>query len=897
MQPENAILQSTAESLVELGEVIFVEKRMNLTLTPISSAREGGAVTTNNNNTINRSARGNALVAVAEGRDQSKGSFAVAVMHLRSLQVELCQFVDSAEFTRLKARIQVADPQEIILAESCNEKGSSTVLADALRTHFNQANLSLVHRRYFNAAQGVQLIEHLGNKEVSHLNSSVFEKDLCMSACAALLKFVEHIQNVCFYAHSVQINYCPIEDCCIMDIGSWQSLELMEQSKNKPSLLSLINFTLTSNGFRMLRSNVLQPCANEASIRQRREAVTNLVQDQHLFEKLHQLLSRMHDLDGLLTVYVQTPKETTVQTAENLIKQMLRLYQTLSMVQSLHNILKETELDSQLLKDKRESLADPRLTQIIDLLEEHIDPCVLKAAKKNSIALRNQKCYAIKNKISVKLDLARRTYEELLNDIRVQESELQENFSSKDNVRIAFSISRGFHFVWVCRDPLRAMLPPIFIREVRNRASITFTSRNMIRYNDRVEQAVAEVMIATNVIALDILEQIRPLVACLYRAMDAISTIDFVCSLAMYSVSTETVCPITGNQIVIQKGCHPLLNLKSPREVVANDTYLTADARFAIITGPNMTGKSTYLKQVCQLCILSQIGCFIPAEFAIIPGSKFVFYVSIIIASNSIVNLYYRRQRNSLNFVCKLPYSIISCDSSFISFNSRILCKQGNSFPLPVLRQIFSRIGHNDCLEKNQSAFAVEMTEMASILQYADEQSLVVIDELARSTSVEEGIGMSYAISESLLKRKCFVFLATHFLDLTSLGATHLAVENFHFEAAWKDEDNGDEDCAHTLMKGPYKGPVYGFELADLSTFPAKLLDRAKEMAERLKQEGDKNRKTTNDIVRQRAILRTAHRLRELYISKKKGEMSSIRHSAQALRNDLAETLEELDVE
>ncbi|PAV86421.1 hypothetical protein WR25_24458 isoform D [Diploscapter pachys] len=874
MQPENAILQSTAESFVGLGEVVksasaleslddidrgqvqqhfpnqlqgqsvqnhcqvFVEKKMNLTLTPISSAREGGAVTTNNN-TINRSARSNAFVAVAEGRDQSKGSFAVAVMHLRSLQIELCQFVDSAEFTRLKARIQVADPQEIILAESCNEKGSSTVLADALRTHFNWANLSLVHRRYFNAAQGVQLIEHLGNKEVSHLNSSVFEKDLCMSACAALLKFVEHIQNVCFYAHSLQINYCPIEDCCIMDIGSWQNLELMEQSKNKPSLLSLINFTLTSNGFRMLRSNVLQPCANEASIRQRREAVTDLVQDQHLFEKLRQLLSRMHDLDGLLTVYVQTPKETTVQTAENLIKQLLRLYQTLSMVQSLHNILKEAELDSQLLKDKRESLADPRLTQIIDLLEEHIDPCVLKAAKKNSIALRNQKCYAIKNKISVKLDLARRTYEELLNDIR-------ENFSSKDNVRIAFSISRGFHFVWVCRDPLRAILPPIFIREVRNRASITFTSRNMIRYNDRVEQAVAEVMIATNVIALDILEQIRPLVACLYRAMDTISTIDFVCSLAMYSVSAETVCPITGNQIVIQKGCHPLLNLKSSREVVANDTYLTVDARFAIITGPNMTGKSTYLKQVCQLCILSQIGCFIPAEFAIIPGSKFAFYVSIIITSNSIVNLYYKRQRNLLKFACKLPYSIISCDSSFISLNSRIICKQGNKFPLPVLRQIFSRIGHNDCLEKNQSAFAVEMTEMASILQYADEQSLVVIDELARSTSVEEGIGMSYAISESLLKKKCFVFLATHFLDLTSLGATHLAVENFHFETAWKDKDNGDEDCTHTLMKGPYKGPVYGFELADLSTFPVKLLDRAKEMAERLKQEGEKNRQLTN---------------------------------------------------
>ena len=100
------------------------------------------------------------------------------------------------------------------------------------------------------------------------------------------------------------------------------------------------------------------------------------------------------------------------------------------------------------------------------------------------------------------------------------------------------------------------------------------------------------------------------------------------------------------------------------------------------------------------------------------------------------MNLYYKRQRNSLNFACKLPYSIISCDSSFISLNSRIICKQGNKFPLPVLRQIFSRIGHNDCLEKNQSAFAVEMTEMASILQYADEQSLVVIDELARSENM-----------------------------------------------------------------------------------------------------------------------------------------------------------------
>ncbi|VDO45588.1 unnamed protein product [Onchocerca flexuosa] len=165
-----------------------------------------------------------------------------------------------------------------------------------------------------------------------------------------------------------------------------------------------------------------------------------------------------------------------------------------------------------------------------------------------------------------------------------------------------------------------------------------------------------------------------------------------------------------------------------------------------------MAGKSTYLKQICLLQVLAQTGSFVPAEMAL----------------------------------------------------------------FPVLTRIFSRIGHNDDLTANLSAFSLEMSEMVPILRDADSFSLILIDELACSTAYEEGLSICIAICEELLQKKAYVVFATHYLDLVSLAAMYPAVANFHFSASIEKikQDDGSEvekfQCSHKLYTGPYNGPLYG---------------------------------------------------------------------------------------
>ncbi|KAJ1358406.1 hypothetical protein KIN20_016824 [Parelaphostrongylus tenuis] len=284
------------------------------------------------------------------------------------------------------------------------------------------------------------------------------------------------------------------------------------------------------------------------------------------------------------------------------------------------------------------------------------------------------------------------------------------------------------------------------------------------------------------------------------------------------------VRPRFGNNVVINDGRHPLLDNSIGDKTVPNDTYIPDHSRTMIITGPNMSGKSTYLKQICQLCILAQSGCLIPAKVAV----------------------------------------------------------------LPVFQRIFSRVGHNDSLVKNLSAFALEMDEIAFILQYSNDRTLVVIDELARSTSTEEGIGISFAIIEKFLKQKAFTIFATHFLDLAALGVNCCAVENYHFPPQVVYVKGQEQFCpTHRLHKGPYNGPLYGFELVELSTFPKEVVESARTLAQRLHEESANKRVVNVDTLMHNVIIRSAHSLRQACESKELASRESLIKCLKDIRRRL----------
>ncbi|CAI2344387.1 unnamed protein product [Caenorhabditis sp. 36 PRJEB53466] len=707
---------------------------------------------TTGNNTTARKVHSDVVMVIMEGRGGAEGHIGIAMHDVRYPEVHLCEFVDSREYTTLKTMINMHEAYDIVIQNGNEERGSTKLLGEALMTAFPEASLQSISLKYFKPERGEKQLRSLINAEVSSISEGCFRRTLALGALAVLFKYIHETRYVFFRLKSLRILEVGVNDTCMIDFVSWESLEVVEtddaskarkiQMKQRRTLLSVLNHTVTANGYRLLRSNVLQPSTNLTTIGARQDAIEELIAKPELKDKLRRALLRAHGLDRVIAMCIQTSSSWTVKESEAKINQIIKLIQTLKVIQGIRTLLDSACVTSAILSEKTEFLKDNRFEEIMQILLEKVDDSMLDG-RKNSLHLQNTKCYAIRDFVAVRLDLARQTYEELVKNVEEAGArEIAEHFFNNPAVRLSFSQSRGFHYTFVTRQAESITIPRYFLEVFRNRTTVTFNSRKIIAYNDRLEQVVAEMYLASDVIVCDMIEQMQSLIPVLYYAMDALSTFDFLCSLATYSDLRDTCRPEFGQSFSVSQGRHPILDWADSEKTVTNDICLTRDRRFGIITGPNMAGKSTYLKQAAQLAIIAQTGCFIPADYA----------------------------------------------------------------TMPIFSRIFSRMGHNDELVRNKSAFASEMSDAAAIVQYADRNSLVVLDELARSTSTEEGIAITYAICEKVLSLQSYTFLATHFLDIAALANYSYAIENYHF-LPQVDENHYKR---HKLLRGQYRGPLYG---------------------------------------------------------------------------------------
>uniref|UniRef100_A0A914CRA4 DNA mismatch repair proteins mutS family domain-containing protein n=1 Tax=Acrobeloides nanus TaxID=290746 RepID=A0A914CRA4_9BILA len=749
------------------------------------------------------------IVALMEGRGTDRGQIGIASMDLRHSELSICEFYDTNAYTLLKVRLHILDPVEIILPEYPTEKNNPTkLLVDMIQTMFTNVTVVPLQRRYFNDARGIELIKQLAAPGCSNFETSMIKKYYCMASAAALIKYIEYIQNVLFAQNSLKVTYESVEDSCLIDVSTWKNLDLILLNKRHVkgeynSLFEILNLCQTPGGMRTLRSCLLSPSANVDTINARLDAIEELVKNQSMLERLRSLMTNLHDLQQILTLCVHiTPleisnNEETKKSIRSKILQVIQLKALLSVVGSLSSVIEYTKCP--ILQDNRKRLEDERLREAADFINDQIDDAVLLKKQRGSVGAKYSVIFAVREGRHVLLDLSRRAYQELIVHLtQVAASEI----AQIPGAQLNYSFSRGYHLTLNAAEPYSVNLPSQCMHIVRNRASVTFTTRSLIKYNDRLIQAETEVLMKSNHVVVQLIESIRKFLPALYNAVEYISFLDFITSLAVYSATVPTVRPIFSTQMVIKQGRHPILDYK--HDVIPNDTYVVSDARFLIITGPNMAGKSTYMKQVCLLQILAQIGCKVPADFAM--------------------------------FV--------------------------------PMRQIFSRVGHNDDLSRNLSAFALEMSEMSVILQNITEHSFIIIDELARSTSTEEGMGICYAICESLIKSKAFVFFATHFLDISLLELNFSAVQNFHFAIETRKDEDGSEVLvpSHVLYKGMYRGPLYGLELAELTTLPETILLNAREMATRLRAAVETQHSKVDDPeMERRRLAHLAHRIIHLF--------------------------------
>ncbi|XP_014778440.1 mutS protein homolog 4 [Octopus bimaculoides] len=762
----------------------------------ISSAVKRTPYTSSTTNSDNNAV----IAALVEGRGLAKGEIGMASIDLKCPVLVLSQFSDSQTYVKVMTKLQILQPIEIVIPSTACENGNMSKLFQVISNNLSNCCMSTVQRKYFNESKGLQFIRQLCLPDYNSVEMEVASKYYCLATASALLKYVEFIQNIVYAPSTLKIIFRGCENTTMIDVTTAKNLELVQNlrdPKSSHSLFGILNYCKTAGGVRLLRANILQPPSDIETITLRQDVVSELTDNEDLFFNLQSILKRFLDVDHLLSLCVQMPKQETIRTAESKITNIIYLKHILEMLPALQDALKKS--DNTLLVAYSKALVDPR----IEIMKSKIDSIIHEDTKyqKGVLNMKTQKCFAVKGFITGLLDVARRTYTEIIDDIAELVRQLSEKY--KLPLKTSYNSTRGFFMQLYSGNKDKYMvdsLPSIFIKVGKHKNTLSFTTTDLIKLNDRVKESLQEIYLMTNIVVTELLNDIRSCISCLYKLSECVSTLDMLAGFAHLCTLSDYTRPEFTDTVAIKQSRHPILEKIAREPPVPNNTYASNDSNFIIITGPNMSGKSTYLRQVALLQIMAQIGCFVPATYA--------------------------------------------------SFR--------------ISDQIFTRIGSDDDLETNASTFMLEMREINYIIQNASDTSLIIIDELGRGTSVKEGLGICYAICEYLLSTKAITLFVTHFMELTNLDEVYPNVENYYFEVKriFCQEGNCEKlTYTHILSQGKTNEKHYGIQLAEVSTIPRSVVEEAKQLLQIVSVNKKVDQNLKKEARKQRAVFKLANRL------------------------------------
>ena len=719
------------------------------------------------------------IVSLVEGRGLARGEIGMASLNLRDPVLTLSQFSDSQSYVKTITMLHILRPKEVLFPSTVCDNGSRAKVFKVVNENFESITKTTVQRHYFNESKGLNYIEKLAIKENSSVVMNLRSKYYCLAACGALIKYIEHSQKVIYAPNSLKVVFKGSDQTTLIDVNTAALLELttnLFKPKSNHSLYGILNYTNTIGGSRLLRSNILQPPNCLSTIQARLDCVEELSTNSNLFYGTKSAVSRISvDVDNLLSSIVQIPKQDTDKTRENNLNNCIILKHITELVPIILDSLKDAK--AELLQAYKASLHDIRFKTIQEticlVLRDEVE------YQKGHLKMRTQRCYAVKEGKNCALDLSRLAYNDLVEDI----NELIKQLSDKYNLplKLSFNATRGF-YLQIPIDNAKK-LPNIFVNCCKNKKVISCTTPDLIKQNTKIEQTVRDINNIADVVISELLEKIRENIGCLYNLSEIVSTLDMLLSFAHARTTSSYTRPEFTHTLAIKNAKHPVLD-KIVSKIITNNVYSSEETKFCLLTGPNMSGKSTYLKTIAVLQVMAQIGSFVPAQYA--------------------------------------------------SFR--------------IVDQIFSRVGADDDIETNSSTFTIEMNEVNYIIQNISNNSLVVIDELGRGTSINEGIGLCWAISEHLLKYKAFVFFATHFLELTRLEYIFPSVKNYHFEIKNTISTAGNLRrivYTYVLKPGHMEELQYGINLAKKFNFPLLITENASLFVNRFKKKIDDSCKSS----------------------------------------------------
>lgn len=529
------------------------------------------------------------------------------------------------------------------------------------------------------------------------------------NAAGALLSYLYETQKTSL-GHFTHLYPYLTSKYMLLDSSTRRNLELTETLREKQkrgSLLWILDKTQTAMGGRTLRSYLEQPLIQKDAIEKRLDAIEELCRDSVSRDELREYLNPIYDLERLLgKISYKTANPRDLIALKNSLEMLPPIKTVLRAFQK--ELLKEIENEIDGLEDIYELIGQ-------SILEE--PPLVIREGG------------IIKEGYDEDIDQLRRAKTEGKTWLARLEEEDRERTGIK-NLKIKYNKVFGYYFE--VTNSYKSLVPEDYIRKQTLANAERYTTPRLKELEDMILNAEDKL----NTLEYDAFCQIRDSIALgmerIQRTAKAVARLDVFASLSLVSERNQYVRPKLNEKgiIDIKGGRHPVVEKMIVNDMfISNDTYLDNSGRLiAVITGPNMAGKSTYMRQVALIVLMAQIGCFVPASSA----------------------------------------------------------------KIGIVDRIFTRVGASDDLASGQSTFMVEMNEVANILRNATSDSLLVLDEIGRGTSTFDGLSIAWAVIEHISNRKLLgakTLFATHYHELTELEGKINNVNNYCIAVKEKGDD------------------------------------------------------------------------------------------------------------
>ena len=612
--------------------------------------------------------------------------FGLASLDITTGEFSVIEFESAGELFNEIARL---NPSEFLVTE----KFATQYKIEGMKTFLEEW-------RFEHKAATNFLTRHFS---VQHLDGFGLKgKVAAINAAGALLAYVQEELSLSIN-HIKKITPYSLGDILAIDRTTSQHLELTHSSSRKQTLLGVIDRTVTPMGGRLLQKWLKQPLLSPEKIYERQEAIEALFFASEKRIELRKLLSSVRDLERLIM---------RVSTSLATRRDLKALQQSLMPLSSIKAI------DCKEIQKYQEQIVN--FGTLINLLDRALDE------EGNFAPGYNES-----------LDELRKITSNSRAWLLTYQTKIKEETGIK-NLKVSFNKVFGY-YIEVSRGQSHLM-PAHFERRQTLVNGERFISPELKDYENRVLNSEEQMLRLENQLFAELLKETLRYEESIFASAEAIAKIDVLHGLADVAKRRNFVRPIvdTSATLMIEGGRHPVVEEAIGREMfVSNDTFL-GEERVMLITGPNMAGKSTYIRQVALLVILAQMGSFIPA----------------------------------------------------------------NRAHIGVVDKIFTRIGASDDLARGQSTFMVEMTETANILNNATSRSLVILDEVGRGTSTYDGLSIAWAVLEYLAKcegRQAKTLFATHYGELMQLEGLIPSIVNYH---ASVEECNEEIVFLHKIVRG-----------------------------------------------------------------------------------------------